>query len=92
MVAALAENRTVDDADDGEDDIVDPQGKDDESYRIMARQEVPPLASLAGVLFGMPAAEIAAYGEAAQAAAFDFTGDGAVAPESSPGSGGRHRA
>jgi protein-tyrosine phosphatase len=69
-VSMLAQNRVVDAADDGLDDIVDPQGKDDDAYRLMARQEVPPLASIAVLLFGMPAAEVTAYGEAVEAAVF----------------------
>jgi protein-tyrosine phosphatase len=73
-VAELARNRTTGAA--GDLDIVDPQGRDDEAYRLMARQEVPPLAHLAGVLFGMPPAEIRAVAEAAEAAAFRFDEDG----------------
>ena len=59
----------------GDDDIIDPQGKDDEAYRLMARQEVPPLARLASALFGMPPAEVAAYEAAADAAEFSFDGE-----------------
>ena len=73
-VAELATNRSpVSGGDD--DDIIDPQGKDDEAYRLMARQEVPPLTQIAGVLFGMPPAESAAYDEAAEAAEFSFSGE-----------------
>lgn len=75
-VALMARNRAAGAA--GDPDIVDPQGKGDEAYRLMARQEVPPLAHLAGVLFGMPPGEIRAYAEAAEAAVFRFDED---APE-----------
>lgn len=72
-VAALAGNRAaVDRAYDV--DIIDPQGKDDEAYRLMTRQEVPPLAGLAHTLFGMPLGEVAAYETAADSAAFSFEG------------------
>ena len=75
-VAALAGHRSL--ADGAETDIVDPQGKDDEAYREMARQEVPALTRLASTLFGMPAAELLAYDEAvADAAAFPFDGGAA---------------
>lgn len=57
----------------GDEDIIDPEGKDDEAYRLMARQEVPALARLAHTLFGMPPAEVVAYDGAAEAAAFAFT-------------------
>lgn len=56
----------------GDDDIVDPQGKDDEAYRLMVRQEVPALARLAHALFGMPPAEVMAYDAAAEAGEFSF--------------------
>jgi protein-tyrosine phosphatase len=56
----------------GDDDIVDPQGKDDEAYRRMVRQEVPALARLAHALFGMPPAEVRAYDAAAEAGEFSF--------------------
>jgi protein-tyrosine phosphatase len=56
----------------GDDDIVDPQGKDDEAYRFMVRQEVPALARLAHALFGMPPAEVVAYDAAAEAGEFSF--------------------
>lgn len=69
-VAMLSQHRSVASAVDGEDDIVDPQGRDDDAYRLMVRQEVPPLATLARLLFGMPEGEVAAYGAAADAAAF----------------------
>jgi protein-tyrosine phosphatase len=71
-VAAIAGNRSVAV---GDQDIIDPQGKDDEAYRLMARQEVPPLARIAGALLGMPSGEVAAYDAAADAAAFSFDGE-----------------
>ncbi|MEV1128812.1 hypothetical protein [Agromyces sp. NPDC049794] len=73
-VLAIADNRVT--AGSGEDDIVDPQGKDDEAYRQMAREEVPALAELARALFGMPRAEIAAYREAVEAAEYTFPSRG----------------
>lgn len=69
-VLAIADNRVAGERRD--DDIVDPQGKDDEAYRQMAREEVPPLAELAGALFGMPSGEIAAYREAVETTRFEF--------------------
>ena len=90
-VATLAQNRVVDAADDGLDDIVDPQGKDDDAYRLMARQEVPPLAGIAALLFGMPAAEVAAYGEAVEAAAFGLEDEEPPSDDAGP-SRGRRRA
>ena len=60
----------------GTDDIVDPQGKDEDAYVLMARQEVPALAQLATVLFGMPPGEVAAYEAAVEAAAYEFDGTG----------------
>ena len=79
-VLAIADNRIAR-AGGGEDDIIDPQGKDDEAYRQMAREEVPALAELARALFGMPRAEIAAYREAVEAAEYTFPprGDAASA-------------
>lgn len=82
-LAEIGANRALANA--AETDIVDPQGKDDDAYRAMAREEVPALARLAAVLFGMPATEVVAYDEAVEdAAAFPFDGttsdpgDGAV--------------
>ncbi|WP_448006659.1 arsenate reductase/protein-tyrosine-phosphatase family protein [Agromyces bauzanensis] len=77
-VLAIADSRVAGDR--GDDDIVDPQGKDDEAYRQMAREEVPPLAELAGALFGMPRAEIAAYREAVATAQYVFPPADATAP------------
>ena len=66
----------------GDDDIIDPQGKDDEAYRLMVRQEVPALARLAQALFGMPPAEVVAYDAAAEAGEFSFAkGAGAASGE-----------
>jgi protein-tyrosine phosphatase len=45
-------------------DIVDPQGRDSDAYRTMAREAVPALARLASALFGMPAREVVAYDDA----------------------------
>jgi protein-tyrosine phosphatase len=87
-VALLARHRTVAG---GDSDIIDPQGLDDEAYRLMARQEVPPLASIAGLLFGMPTTEIRAYADAAEAAAFRFDEDAPV-EEIRPRTHGRHEA
>ena len=76
-VAAIADNRALATTDGGGGaDIIDPQGKDDEAYRQMARQEVPPLARVGHALFGMPPGEIEAYEAAVEAAAFSFD-DGA---------------
>jgi protein-tyrosine phosphatase len=77
-VLAIADNRI---AGAGDDDIIDPQGKDDEAYRQMAREEVPALAELARALFGMPRAEISAYRAAVEAAEYTFPprGDAASA-------------
>ena len=78
-VALLARNRTIEPHSAGDDDIIDPQGKDDEAYRLMTRQEVPPLARIARLLFGMPDSELQAYDAAAAAAAFPLDeGDAAA--------------
>ncbi|WES63888.1 hypothetical protein P0L94_15645 [Microbacter sp. GSS18] len=53
-------------ADVGEDDIVDPQGKDDAAYLRMVGEEIVPLAHLAAGLLGMSAADRDAYIAAAQ--------------------------
>jgi protein-tyrosine phosphatase len=74
-VAKLAENRAMAPATGDRDDIVDPQGRDDDAYRLMARQEVPALTAIAGLLFGMPKAEAAAYEEAVEAARFGLEGE-----------------
>ncbi|GAA1058093.1 low molecular weight phosphatase family protein [Agromyces luteolus] len=55
-VAAFGRRRAFGVDDDG--DITDPQGRDDDAYRAMAREEVPPLASIAATLFGMPPADV----------------------------------
>ena len=43
------------------DGIVDPEGRGDESFRQMAREEVPALAQLGSLLFGMPQTDLDAY-------------------------------
>ncbi|WP_430647053.1 hypothetical protein [Agromyces sp. GXS1127] len=73
--AAFAERRAL--GLDADGDITDPQGRGDDAYRAMAREEVPPLASLAATLFGMPRAEVVAVVDAARAPdAFSFDGVG----------------
>ncbi|MFD4421629.1 hypothetical protein ACFWN7_09020 [Agromyces sp. NPDC058484] len=74
LVTSIAEKRSVRSTAHGDDDIIDPQGKGDEAFRLMVRQEVPPLARVAQSLFGMPPAEVAAYDAAAEAAEFSFGG------------------
>ncbi|GAA2032898.1 low molecular weight phosphatase family protein [Agromyces tropicus] len=83
-IALLSDRRSLGTAGDG--DITDPQGKDDEAFRAMAREEVPPLAALAALLFGMPRGEVEAVGAiVADPDAFPFEGLG---PSSERGSGG----
>lgn len=90
-VAQLGENRAL--ANGSATDIVDPQGKDDEAYRAMAREEVPALARLASALFGMPAREVVAYDEAvADDAAFPFDAEAAEAGAGSTRPRGRRQA
>ena len=48
-----------------DDDVIDPQGRDDDAYLLMTQQEVPALAEVAVALFGMSPADRAAYAEAA---------------------------
>jgi protein-tyrosine phosphatase len=74
-VAALGTHRAPPVAGSNTDDIVDPQGKGDEAYVEMARQEVPALSRLAAVLFGMPQGEVDAYDAAVQAGRNDFKGE-----------------
>jgi protein-tyrosine phosphatase len=74
-VARLAQNRAMAAAARDDDDIVDPQGKDDDAYRLMARQEVPALTAIAELLFGMPQAEAIAYAEAVEASRLGLDGD-----------------
>ena len=71
-IVAASANRSTAGLGTHDDDIVDPQGQGDEAYRTMVQEEVPALAQIAGALFGMPEAEIAAYTEAAEAAEFSF--------------------
>ena len=63
-VADLAANR-VPPPSSGEDDVIDPQGLPRTAYLQMAREEVPALAALASVLFGMPTGDLVAYRTAA---------------------------
>lgn len=64
VVAHLAEARGATRAP-AVDDIVDPEGQGDDAYLQMISEEVPPLAQLAHVLFGMPRPDVDAYLEAA---------------------------
>lgn len=66
------------------DDVVDPQGRGDDAYVMMARQEVPALARLATVLFGMPAGEVAAYEIAVEAGLYGFDEEGVTAAPEAP--------
>ena len=63
VVAELADLRHAGAPDD--DDVIDPQGRDDDAYLLMTQQEVPALAEVAVALFGMSPADRAAYAEAA---------------------------
>jgi protein-tyrosine phosphatase len=60
IVSALADARAslIAPAD---DDIIDPEGRGEEAYLQMITEEVPPLAELAHVAFGMPPADLDAY-------------------------------
>jgi protein-tyrosine phosphatase len=91
-VALLARNRTVQAGAAHDDDIIDPQGKGDDAYRLMARQEVPSLAALAGAFLGMPDAEVAAYRAAGEAAEFPLDTKSRDSAASSDRSPGRHEA
>lgn len=73
IVDGLASQRrmTVGDRD---DDIVDPNGRGEDVFRQMARQEVPSLAAVAALLFGMPPADVEAYAAAVERADV-FSGD-----------------
>ncbi|MRX43669.1 arsenate reductase/protein-tyrosine-phosphatase family protein [Agromyces kandeliae] len=84
---AFADRRSLGASADG--DITDPQGRDDEAYRDMAREEVPPLASIGAALFGMPGAEVDAIVATVTAAdAFPFEGLGRSASGDAAGSSG----
>ena len=77
-VRLLADRRSP-----GDDDIVDPQGRGDEAYAAMVAQEVPALARLARMLFGMPAADVARYvtvSETGEGMPFDPAGTTAKDP------------
>lgn len=65
VVTQLAERRALTYRP-AEDDIVDPQGKASSAYLEMAQEEVPALADLAIVLFGMSEADRVAYHDAVQ--------------------------
>lgn len=66
VVGAMGDARVAVGARPGDDDIIDPQGMGDDAYLRMAREEIPALASLATVLFGMPRADFDAYQSVAQ--------------------------
>lgn len=64
LVQEMAANRSLADAGESSvdgDDILDPEGLDDEAFRQMARDEVPALARLAALMFGMPRPDLDAY-------------------------------
>lgn len=63
LVAGMADRRHR--RPDDEDDVIDPQGKPDEAHLQMTQQEVPALAALASLLFGMSPPDFRAYVEAA---------------------------
>ncbi|MGN6219656.1 MAG: hypothetical protein ACTHNQ_09130 [Microbacterium sp.] len=44
-----------------DDDIIDPEGRGDEAYAALVKQEVPPLVHLAEVLYGMPKGDVERY-------------------------------
>jgi len=60
VVAHLAEARGATGAP-AADDVIDPEGQGDDAYLQMISEEVPPLAQLAHVLFGMPRPDVDAY-------------------------------
>ncbi len=74
VVADLARARSAA-ADPDADDIIDPQGQGAEAYLQMIREEIPPLAQLAHVLFGMPRPDVEAYAAAAAQPALLLTDD-----------------
>lgn len=63
VVADLARARSAA-TDPDADDIIDPQGQTEDAYLQMIREEIPPLAQLAHVLFGMPRPDVDAYAAA----------------------------
>lgn len=63
VVSQFADRRSSGPPD--EDDVIDPQGRGDEAYLQMTRQEVPALATVAVALFGMSEADLGAYLRAA---------------------------
>ena len=74
IVARLADGRRGGKPD--EDDVIDPQGRGDEAYLQMTRQEVPALAAVAVALFGMSASDFEAYVAAANDPASLLDGPG----------------
>ncbi|WP_400997683.1 hypothetical protein [Agromyces sp. GXQ0307] len=85
-VVAFGARRALGLAADG--DITDPQGRDDDAYRDMAREEVPPLASIAATLWGMPPSEVEAIVATVSAPdAFPFEGLGHSGAAGAAGSG-----
>ncbi|BDZ54912.1 arsenate reductase/protein-tyrosine-phosphatase family protein [Agromyces marinus] len=83
-VAAFGGRRELGATDDG--DITDPQGREDEAYRAMAREEVPPLAAIAATLFGLPPSEVdAVLATVADPDAFSFEGIGGAHSAASRG-------
>lgn len=64
VVSSMSEYRFAVSPDD--DDVTDPQGLGDDAYARMTREEIPALASLAHVLFGMPRADVDAYRSAVE--------------------------
>lgn len=87
-VAALGEHRAPPVAGSGGDDIVDPQGKGEDAYVLMAQQEVPALTRLATLLLGMPPGEVHAYDAAVAAAVYAFE---PAAAGAAPGDAGAAR-
>lgn len=63
VVAEMADRRHPSTLD--EDDVIDPQGKGDEAYLAMTEQEVPALAAVGLLLFGMSSGDLDAYVRAA---------------------------
>lgn len=61
VVAALADHRVEVVSGSSEDDIADPEGRGDEAFRRMEREELPPLVALARVFVGMPGGDVEAY-------------------------------
>lgn len=64
VVSAMADRRTPP-RKAAEDDVIDPQGKGDDAYEQMVREEVPALVTVARALLGMPRGDVEAYVAAA---------------------------